>query len=364
MNYLKLYCIFLFSTMLISCTNKHSNFDAGVPVYTVDYLELKKEPLNDLKTEKESIQYILLKDSCDKNLFGRPDKIKINKKRIYVADQRMRILAVYNVNGEPVATVGQRGQGPGEYVNMTDFDVDSIGNVCVLDGRLDKILFYDSDYRFVYEKTLPFEADIVKFVGGGNMLYGLSSWNLGENKGDKIVLTDRDVNIVTSFFRYDKYVDPSYWISSYQFAESKDYIAYNQTINDDIYVFTHSGVLKEIIHFDFGDKTVPDENKVEIESNLRDFDNFYLLKKIYAVTDDYIVGTLWESQKTKMFIVDRISKTCYLSDEIAAMDLNFICGYSENGFISNLIEPNPMYPDSVNSHLQSEKAVLKIQSIN
>lgn len=109
---------------------------------------------------------------------------------------------------------------------------------------------------------------------------------------------------------------------------------------------------------------MPDEYKINIEPKLSDFDNFCMLKKIYAVTDKYVIGTLWERRKTKMFIVDRALKVCYLSDEIAPMDLNFVCGYCKKGIVSNLIETNEMYPDSVNNHLISEKAVLKIQSVN
>lgn len=60
-------------------------------------------------------------------------------------------------------------------------------------------------------------------------------------------------------------------------------------------------------------------------------------KKIYAVTDKYVIGTLWERRKTKMFIVDRALKVCYLSDEIAPMDLNFVCGYCKKGLFLTLL---------------------------
>lgn len=171
-----------------------------------------------------------MNDSSEKSLFGRPDKIEIQNGYIYIADQRMRVLAVYDINGKVVTSVGRRGQGPAEYVNLTDFDVDSVGNICILDGRLDKVLFYDSNFQFIREKALPFEADIIQFVQHGKMLCGLSSWNRGEHEGDKIVMTDIDMNVMNTFLQYDKYVDPAYWISNYQFAKSEDYVAYNQTI--------------------------------------------------------------------------------------------------------------------------------------
>lgn len=262
---------------MFACSSKTNRVEEG-DICIIDYFSLKKCELDDFFKNKRC-EYVLLNDSSEKSLFGRPDKIEIQNGYIYIADQRMRVLVVYDINGKVVTFVGRRGQGPAEYVNLTDFDVDSVGNICILDGRLDKVLFYDSNFQFIREKALPFEADIIQFVQHGKMLCGLSSWNRGEHEGDKIVMTDIDMNVMNTFLQYDKYVDPAYWISNYQFAKSEDYVAYNQTINDDIIVFTHSGVWKEVIRFDFGDKAVPDEYKINIEPKLSDFDNFCMLKK-------------------------------------------------------------------------------------
>ena len=48
------------------------------------------------------------------------------------------------------------------------------------------------------------------------------------------------------------------------FGRSKDYIAYNQTIDNDVLVFSSKGELEKIFRFDFGNGNVPPEAKSHI----------------------------------------------------------------------------------------------------
>ena len=362
MNWIKLASFLGIFGICAACSKKSSNMETDVPIYNIEYFSLSKSNLDNYLLSKK-VDYILLKDSGEKAIFGRTDKIQIVNNHIYILDKRLRILAVYNIKGQSIIKVGKNGQGPSEYINITDFTVDSLGNICILDGRLDKVLYYNSEFQFINEKKLPFEADILQLLDDGHLMFGLSSWNEGINKGDKVIVTDLELNVVDSYFRYDKYVDPAYWISDYQFAKTPYNIAYNQTISNDISVFDYKGQLKEIIRLDFEDKNVPNESKIDIESNLDDFDNYYIIKKIYAITNDHIMGTMWESRKTKMFVIDRNTNVCYLGDKVNDLDRGFLCGFCEKGFISNIVETNESYPDSVNNHLEMEGAVLKIQSL-
>ena len=56
-----------------------------------------------------------------------------------------------------------------------------------------------------------------------------------------------------------------------------------------------------------------------------------------------------------------MSSSCSIKECFPPATLIAFC---KKGIVSNLIETNEMYPDSVNNHLISEKAVLKIQSVN
>ena len=71
--------------------------------------------------------------------------------------------------------IGSRGQGPMEYINLADFDMDSEGNIYVIDGTLDKLLVFDNSLKVVSEFKLSFEADVLYAINRDSILYGLSS---------------------------------------------------------------------------------------------------------------------------------------------------------------------------------------------
>lgn len=357
----KVWIIFLLFIM-VACHPEINN-EVTVPIDNIDFSSAKKANLKDLLSDV-STNYVLLKNTNEDQMFGRIDKIIIKQGRIYIADNRMRSLVIYDENGLGVSKVGTVGQGPKEFLNLADFDVDSLGNIYILDGRLDKLLKYDNNLVCMKETKLPFEADILKVLGNSKVLYGLSSWNKREAEGSKIVLADTTFGGFRKYFEYTDAVDPAYWISGYMFADTPNFVAYNQTVSDDIYIFDHQGELKKILRFNFGNENVPDKDKVDIERNLRNYDNYIMLRKILAVTDKYIVGFVWEHRQKKMFVFDYIQNVCYMGDVISDYDYRIGCGFCAEGIISYMDSESELYPDSVNEHLRNEGVALKIQSVN
>lgn len=120
--------------LVYACTKKNTEKAVKIPVCEINYSFMKKSDLKDFLRSRDCT-YILLNDSAGRASFGRTDKVKIINGLIYILDGRLRTLAVYTINGDAVTTVGKRGQGPAEFVNTSEFDVDSLGNICVLDGR-------------------------------------------------------------------------------------------------------------------------------------------------------------------------------------------------------------------------------------
>lgn len=348
------------SVIFMACTHDVEN--ETVPIEVVNWGSVKKADAEELFCDTLT-DYILLKNTNQNQLFGRIDKIKLCNDRIYISDNRMRALVVYDKNGTGIAKVGTVGQGPKEFLSITDFDVDSLGNIYVLDGRLDKLLVYDDNFVCIKEKKLPFEADILKTLGNSQILFGLSSWNKGKAEGKKIVVTDETLEVCHEYFKYTDAVDPAYWISGYCFGESDTHIAYNQTVCNDVYLFDKTGDLEKIFSFDFGEENVLDADKTDIERKLPNYDKYIMLKKILAVTDKYIIGFLWEHRKTRMFMFDYVSSICYLGKEFSDYDRRPGCGFYEDGIISYMDSENELCPDTVNAHLRNEGFVLKIQSV-
>lgn len=350
----------------ISLNSCHKNEQTEQNENRIDYSQCTRKHWKEIPDSLlGKAEYIVLDTTnvdCD---FGEISKILIKQGRIYILDSHLRKLVVYDISGEGLWQIGQWGQGPKEYLDVSDFDVSSDGHIYFIDGRLDKLYCFDNNGEFEYSKPLPFEADIIAATDNG-FLFGLSSWNKKKGKNYKIAITDHELNIKDCILPYDEYQDPTYWISTYTFVRTKDFIAYNQPINNHIYLFDYSGILKGCINFDFGEQNVPNEVKKDIERHLPSFDKYCMLKKFVAVTDRTIAGVLWQNKKTVPFVFDRVHNICYYNDPISDYDNSAMTGYTDSKWITYL-EPGTgnkkELPDSISLSLGKNYFVLVTQEL-
>lgn len=335
-----------------------------------------KQPADKLSIEEtkdlffEAPRYIKLESENKAALFGRIDQIKVRKDRIYILDGRIKSLLVYGIDGKFIGKVGMYGQGPHEYLDIAGFDVDASGTIYMIDGRLDKLFVYDKDFNYLSSFELPFEADQIQVLENGGYMFALSSWNKKACEGKKIAVTDGDLKVLQTYFAYDEYRDDNYWISGYEFIKTKDYILYNRPIDDHIHLFSLNGEFIQTIRMDFGDLTVPDEIKKDVERNLKEFEKYCLLKNFTVVTSRFLAGTLWEHGQNKIFILDRKTGVFHTSKKLENSDntlLTGFCGATMISFMDPDLYDEEAYerqlPDDVIEHLKNGNFVISLRNM-
>ena len=125
-----------YAALAVALTFTACKQDDGLTL-TVNGVSPQKKSLEELP-EWNRKQYLLLRDTAAKEVIGEVDKIEIRPElnRIYILDAKPRagVVAAYDMAGHFLSTVGRRGQGPMEYIGVSDFDVDADGNVYLLDS--------------------------------------------------------------------------------------------------------------------------------------------------------------------------------------------------------------------------------------
>lgn len=357
--------ILIICMALCSCKESKQDY-TNIKTSTINYANCNIKPLDeiplDLLGEKK---YVLLDNNNSDCFLNFISKVIINNNYIFILDPNLYKIAVFDNKGKAITTIGKRGQGPEEYLSITDFSIDNTGNIYFIDGVLDELFIFDRNFKFKERKKLPFEADILHVLDNGNILWGLCSWNEKACKGMKTALTDEHLNIIHSAIKYDEYFDPSYMISWYKFIETEKHIIYNQPIDNNIYIFNKNGEFKEIINMDFGDANVPDEHKIEIERNWNEFKNYCLLQHYTVATENIIAGALKKHQNTVPFIYDRKNNISYEGEGHNRTIYSVATGYNNSQWITYIenSDKNTEYPDSVNNHIEKEGMVLCFQHL-
>lgn len=363
--------LFILSVFIL-CAGCNSTPKTKDAIEVLDFKKVNKQ-LTMSEAEKaffEEPVYVKLGSTDDDALFGSIDAIKVVNNKIFIADEQLKTLVVFDMEGNAIGKVGVHGQGPNEYLNISDFDVDAAGHVYMIDGRLDKLFIYDDRFNFLSSTKLPFEADGIRVLDNGQYMFALSSWNEGEGKGMKVAVTDKDLKVQKSYLPYDEYRDDNFWISGYQLIKANDHIIYNKPIDNTISLFALNGEPDGSLTVDFGDRNTPDEKKKDIEKYLNDFDNYTLLRDFTVVTPYFLAGHVWDGRQTKRFLVDRKTNEIYLTAPVEESGDAYMIGFCGSTMIllinPGMYEEYPGYDtlsDDIKEHLKNGDFVLVLRKM-
>ncbi|GHV62269.1 hypothetical protein FACS1894195_4020 [Bacteroidia bacterium] len=343
----------------IGCGTK-SEQSSNIEIEKIDFFSFKNMGQGSLDAVIKEKKYIKLDDSDDDFLFRHVDKIKIDETRIYVLDAWQNKLIVFERNGVGIGKVGDVGQGPEEYLQITDFDINEVGDIYFIDGMGggDRLFVFNKNLQFVSVRKLPFGANTIKCLPNNKILFGLEIGNKGENSSKVIAVTNSDLQTEQSHLEYGEYIDDGYWRSSYRFGEIDSVTQYNIQADNYVYEFSNDGSLVKAYLFDFGSKNVPDKYKNGIEGNMEEFRHLCCFQNFTVINAQYILGMLWDKLKNKIFIVSRRTQKIYYSEDMADYDFNDFIGYYNNHLIS-LLSPDNFdkfhdLPADIKKHLKQE----------
>lgn len=128
--------ILLSLLMVVSC--KGTKSDCAVD-RTIECRESQIRP--DIPEYVKEVTFLPL-EAGDNTLLGSVDKVAFYNDLIYIADYSSRKILAYDMNGKLCFVLDRQGRGPGEYLEVKSFTVDS-DNLYVLDNIGKKLLAYD-----------------------------------------------------------------------------------------------------------------------------------------------------------------------------------------------------------------------------
>ena len=125
-----------------SCNHRSQNLLNKDATYIVD-LDVEKKDTLYYSTLFKSVKCIPLETS-DNSLIGEIDKMLIFEDFIFILDaSKAKTLFVFDKKGLFIRKIGNIGNGPGEYVRIVDFAIDTDKKEIIIVDDLRKMMFYD-----------------------------------------------------------------------------------------------------------------------------------------------------------------------------------------------------------------------------
>jgi hypothetical protein len=224
-------------------------------------MDFSKEPISVHEIGLISDVQVINLD-CDKVIFGDVSKIVKYNNRIYLMDNRHNnAILIYDTVGNFVHSISKYGQGPEEYLQLSDIFINPDDETLNIISRIDKkMLKYDLDgNRLIKINKLPKAFTRVAKTENGYIGY---MGNYGENSDAYNVWVMSDsLKLLDSHFK----IDPSWESRSFSdgtvFSSYKNQVYYIDPMMDyNIYRMMDS-VLSVPYSFDMGSTTWPDDAK-------------------------------------------------------------------------------------------------------
>jgi hypothetical protein len=259
---------------------EHSDNSNALPLDTLsisDYINTKRiQPL-----ELNSVDFIILKEDS-KTMYAEIDKVVYSDENFYIGDffGGRRVVSFDNL-GNPVASFGKRGNGPGEYVLPIDLCVTQ-DFVYILDSPQRKLLRYNKTGEFIDSKEVPFRCNGFVPLNNGNFLFNISANVLDNNS--QICLTDSTLTPLKFSLQYPEgYVDSWFTNNSFRITDSE--IVYYSSPCDTIYTFDLNGELAKKTVLNFRGGSLPKEAKL----NFSKYDDFNELESGMHLRDNPLI---------------------------------------------------------------------------
>ena len=230
---------------------------------------------------------------CDEVIIGNIDKVIKFDTIIYLMDKdQNKSIYLFNLQGDFIHSISNYGQGPEEYIQLTDMFIDPLDSSLNVLSRMDKKLFkYDlrGDELRVIEKT-PKSFSSMKKTEKGYMA-NMGNYIEDMTKRSNLWLLNENVEITDHYFEIDEMWESRYSKGGSTFSDYKDMNYYITPMDYNIYMITDRGVNIKYI-FDLGKLQWPKITKADVtnDKKLRELIDEYLFRFYnFQETDNHLI---------------------------------------------------------------------------
>ena len=250
----------------------------------------------------ESIRYISL-ETNEKSIIGDIGKILYSNEVFYIYDNKNQSIFLFDKSGNYIKNVGNLGRGPGEYISINAFDVDSNGNIYVWDGMSNKLIIYSKYDRKYSEYRLNkgFEEFIAAADGHLIVRNLVHQGTIKSRIASYDYINDESVELLDTRYYYDDFDIIRF--GRFSLFKSKNRTFFNARFKNEVFEISSNKDINKIIKIND-----PIKSRAVI-NQLKDSNNDYL--QYQSIVH---IGDIYENSKIITMTIQRdLSHTLLIS---------------------------------------------------
>jgi hypothetical protein len=330
--------IFSLTFILLGCSTTIKDYKhlSEIKVVTID--PDKYDKFLDISPYLEEEFEIIPLETNEDCILSQIKKIEVKNDKLYISDNTLSGIYVFDMEGKFVQRIGNKGSGPEEFVYMGDFSIEG-NNLYIQDIYGYKYLVYD-----ILEDTynsLPYKPHHLGHISFDKNIYFISNYFPSDLGNFNLFRLNMENNEITNYLPFSKHSSEnnSTWILNHYASKYRDQALVIYPLNDTIYSITEDEVYPEYI-FHFTKRNIPTD--INNNSNMMNLlESGYVSGMQYIQNSkDYIWGTYIDKKHFRYLFMDKKNLTPQIGEYLVINSLGGILvdSYyttSENDFITS-----------------------------
>lgn len=193
-------CILLicFTSLLLGACKNDNKTDYNQCEQTIQIDKPDGTSIVDL-IDKESV-FLVNPEKSDESLLGLVSKVEVHKGRIYAKDMLVsKGIYVFDMDGKFLRKPTSIGQGPEEYITLSDFKIDKKNDKLVINDRYNKtVSFLDLEGNFLDRKKVDFTGEYFAPLPNDEFAFFMDVSSIdGENT---VIIANKELKKTRSYF--------------------------------------------------------------------------------------------------------------------------------------------------------------------
>jgi hypothetical protein len=326
------FVLFLMVFILAVSCKRETDHLSGERVLFIDYSNKSKIKLSGFVSNFSIIRL----ETSNNSIVGEISKIQFFNDRIYILDMRSNAVFVFDVSGKFIYELNRIGQGPEEYIALTDIQVGENG-IYVLDISSHRIIRYGFDFKFMEDIKFDFLGS--SFVPDSTGFWLYSEANM-RHDDYQLIRIDKKGTVTGKYFRRNTRPDYSYTYASSNIFQKNSNRLYFSPRCDNVIYEEGMDVWNPAFRLSFNGKTWPGKMNISDEDIENDD---YIFRRNYFILNDYIVNDyIINSQRYFSFYskrTGRIVSGSIENDIVSAGYDRFFPQFSEGNLLIESISP-------------------------
>lgn len=283
--------------LFVSCNKKNNHL---LKTYEIEIQNNNSAFMSDIINTIEPIPL----ETTDLSIIRDITKIEFYRGLLYIFDLSQNNIFIFNNRGDYLNRIDNKGQGPDEYLNISDFQINKYTNhICILDAIKSNLLYYNLQGDFQYTESLPklkeSAYNIFQFINDNHIMF----WTSDEKNRLKIYEKNTNSIIIEDFPRKG-YPRLAYLHSDSLFLPEMSNLVYSYSDNEiqEQYKIEIGGLSPELRSRSFP-KSYDTKSQLSFIEGLIKSENIdYLIKDIHS-SQNYIVLSFYRMSHYYTFII-------------------------------------------------------------